>query len=58
MADGGKGDKARPYGVPLDEFDVKFEAIFGESKLQKRIREEALLKTNESSKDEKDTMAR
>lgn len=56
MADGGKGDKARPYGVPLEEFDVKFEAIFGESKLQKRIREEALL--NQTTHDDKNKMAR
>jgi hypothetical protein len=52
MADGGKGDKARPYGIPMKEFDKKFEDIFGESKLQKRIREEAEAK--QASQDEKD----
>lgn len=29
MRDGGKGDTPRPLGVPLEEFDKNFEAIFG-----------------------------
>ena len=29
MRDGGKGDAPRPLGVPIDEFDKNFEAVFG-----------------------------
>jgi hypothetical protein len=29
---GGKGSKPRPYGIPKEEFDNKFESIFGEIK--------------------------
>ena len=27
--DGGKGDKPRPLGVPMDIFDKNFELVFG-----------------------------
>ena len=27
--DGGKGDTPRPLGVPMEQFDKNFEAIFG-----------------------------
>ena len=30
MSDGGKGSKPRPYAIPKQEFDNKFESIFGE----------------------------
>ncbi len=29
MSDGGKGDKPRPLGVPVEQFDKNFDAIFG-----------------------------
>jgi len=29
MRDGGKGDTPRPLGVPMEQFDRSFEAIFG-----------------------------
>jgi hypothetical protein len=29
MRDGGKGDTPRPLGVPMEQFDRNFEAIFG-----------------------------
>jgi hypothetical protein len=29
MRDGGKGDKPRPLGIPMEQFDKNFEAIFG-----------------------------
>jgi len=32
MSHGGKGDKPRPYSVSLEEFDNRFEAIFGKKK--------------------------
>jgi hypothetical protein len=32
--DGGKGDAPRPFGVPIEEFDKNFEAIF--SKKERR----------------------
>jgi hypothetical protein len=52
MSHGGKGDKARPLAIPMEEFDKKFEGIFGESKLQKRIREEAEALSKQTSQDE------
>lgn len=33
--DGGKGDTPRPLGVPIEQFDANFEAIFG--KKEKRL---------------------
>ena len=32
MTTGGKGDKPRPYSVPLDEFDNNWDRIFGKKK--------------------------
>ena len=32
MADGGKGSRPRPLAIPLEEFDNKFDAIFGKKK--------------------------
>lgn len=32
MRDGGKGDRPRPLSVALDEFDNKWETIFGKNK--------------------------
>jgi hypothetical protein len=32
MRDGGKGDTPRPLGVPMEEFDKNFEAVFGVKK--------------------------
>lgn len=32
MGDGGKGSSPRPFSVPLEEFDNRFEAIFGKKK--------------------------
>lgn len=29
---GGKGSKPRPYAIPKEQFDNKFETIFGEKK--------------------------
>lgn len=29
---GGKGSKPRPYAIPKDEFDQKFDSIFGQKK--------------------------
>ena len=29
MRDGGKGDTPRPLGVPMEQFDKNFDAIFG-----------------------------
>lgn len=30
---GGKGDKPRPYAITKEEFDNKFNSIFGEKKI-------------------------
>jgi hypothetical protein len=32
MNDGGKGSKPRPFSVSQEEFDNRFEAIFGKKK--------------------------
>jgi hypothetical protein len=32
MSHGGKGDKPRPYSVPLAEFDNRWDNIFGKKK--------------------------
>jgi len=32
MSDGGKGSSSRPYSVSRDEFNERFDKIFGESK--------------------------
>jgi hypothetical protein len=32
MSDGGKGSNPRPLSVPKNEFDDKFDAIFGEKR--------------------------
>lgn len=32
MNEGGKGDKPRPYSVSLEEFDNRWETIFGKKK--------------------------
>ena len=34
MRDGGKGDSQRPLGVPMQEFDNNWDAIFGKQKKQ------------------------
>ena len=35
MTTGGKGDKPRPYSVPLATFDNNWDAIFGKKKQPK-----------------------
>ena len=32
MSDGGKGSKPRPFSVPKEEFDERFDTIFGKKK--------------------------
>lgn len=32
MSHGGKGDKPRPLSVPIEEFDNRWETIFGKKK--------------------------
>ena len=32
MRDGGKGDKQRPLGVPMEQFDNNWDAIFKQKK--------------------------
>jgi hypothetical protein len=32
MSDGGKGDKPRPLSIPKEEFDNRWENIFGKKK--------------------------
>lgn len=41
MSDGGKGDRPRPLSVSKDEFDNRWETIFGkkENKVQVRVTE-------------------
>lgn len=45
MSTGGKGDKPRPYSIPLEEFDNRWETIFGKKKKSEGERQaEAFLK--------------
>ena len=39
MSHGGKGDKPRPYSVSKEEFDNRFEAIFGKKKKKEETME-------------------
>jgi hypothetical protein len=40
MGDGGKGSSPRPFSVSRDEYDNRFEAIFGrKNKVQVRVQE-------------------
>ena len=48
MSDGGKGSSPRPF-TDKNQFDQNFAAIFGESKLERKKREEALQKMVEES---------
>lgn len=40
MSDGGKGCKPRPIAIPLDEYDDNYKRIFGESPLERKLREQ------------------
>ena len=35
MTTGGKGDKPRPYSIPLEEFDNNWDRIFGKKEKTK-----------------------
>lgn len=37
MTTGGKGDKPRPYSVPLDQFDNNWDAIFKKKKQEEPV---------------------
>ena len=37
MSDGGKGSKPRPFSVSKEEYDNRFEAIFGKKKKEENI---------------------
>jgi len=37
MSDGGKGDKPRPLAVSKDEFDNRWETIFGKNKKSEQV---------------------
>lgn len=42
MSDGGKGSSPRPFSVSREEYDNRFEAIFGrKNKMQVRVKENA-----------------
>ena len=49
--DGGKGDIQRPLGVSMEEFDNKWDAIFGsaEKKKEKKLQIEIEAEQGESS---------
>ena len=50
--DGGKGSSPRPFSVDTSTFENNFTAIFGESKLDRKKREEAERKKREAALDE------
>ncbi len=39
MSDGGKGSKPRPYSVTQEEFDNRWETIFGKKKEEQQEKE-------------------
>ena len=49
MSDGGKGSSPRPFDVDHSTYEKNFSTIFGESKLERRKREEALQKMVEEN---------
>ena len=49
MSDGGKGSAPRPFSVDTSTYEKNFSAIFGESKLERKKREEALQKMVEEN---------
>lgn len=51
MSDGGKGSSPRPF-TDRKQFEDNFKNVFGESKLERRIREEAERKKREEALDE------
>ena len=42
MSDGGKGSKPRPFSVTQQEYDNRWDAIFGRDLKEKEKREKAL----------------
>lgn len=40
MSDGGKGSKARPIDVPVDQFKKNWDQIFGKNKEEKKDKDE------------------
>lgn len=46
MSDGGKGDKPRPFSVPLETFDSNWDKIFGKKKKteQEKFDEQVVMK--------------
>jgi hypothetical protein len=42
MSDGGKGSKPRPFSVAQEEYDNRWDAIFGRDLKEKEKREKAL----------------
>ena len=49
MSDGGKGSKPRPYSVSQEEFDNRWETIFGKKKKEEQQEKEIV----EEQSDEK-----
>ena len=52
MSDGGKGSAPRPFSVDTQTFENNYKNIFGESKLDRKLREEAERKKREAALDE------
>ena len=40
MSDGGKGDKPRPIGIPIEEFDNRWDNIFKKKPTEEQPKEE------------------
>lgn len=53
MADGGKGSNPRPFSVPKEEYDKRFETIFGkkEKKYESSSVEQESMSVLRSSKE-------
>ena len=46
MSDGGKGSKPRPYSVSQEEFDNRWETIFGKKKKEEQDRKSTRLNSS------------
>ena len=53
--DGGKGDAPRPLGVPMEQFDRNFDAIFGVKKTPRQAYEEKKAAVLHDPREQKET---
>ena len=50
MSDGGKGSKPRPFSVNKEDYDARFDLIFGKKKVESEVTEEEKSEETEDKK--------